>query len=288
MAIGWEGYLANGGPQGPIYAQNRQRTASNRLLESHRKQSSNGLQHRSFELMSNPLTRPLSSKLRHSISQPFQSLTSLQCWAESRGIIPLFPYLSRPQSLGITLADASTDILSNIASKCPHLQSVSVEYGPDSRCDGSELISVAERCKALHTFEVTGLWVNEAADGHLRIRDSDIERFTKGLPKLKICRLYVESDLTEASLRNFGCNCRLLEEVMIRGSINLQGLTNDIEPLFPKLIILEVLRLLNYGEHSVSPVADMLRFHAPRLELFDSGTNQHEIDREVLARRLAI
>ena len=46
MAIGWEGCLANGGPQGPIYGQNRQRTASNRLLESHRKQSSNGLQHR--------------------------------------------------------------------------------------------------------------------------------------------------------------------------------------------------------------------------------------------------
>ena len=45
MEIGWEGYLANGGPQGPIYGQNRQRTASNRLLESHRKQSSNGLQH---------------------------------------------------------------------------------------------------------------------------------------------------------------------------------------------------------------------------------------------------
>ena len=45
VAIGWEGYLANGGPQGPIYGQNRQRTASNRLLESHRKQSSNGLQH---------------------------------------------------------------------------------------------------------------------------------------------------------------------------------------------------------------------------------------------------
>ena len=44
VAIGWEGYLANGGPQGPIYGQNRQRTASNRLLESHRKQSSNGLQ----------------------------------------------------------------------------------------------------------------------------------------------------------------------------------------------------------------------------------------------------
>ena len=45
VAIGWEGYLANAGPQGPIYGQNRQRTASNRLLESHRKQSSNGLQH---------------------------------------------------------------------------------------------------------------------------------------------------------------------------------------------------------------------------------------------------
>ena len=44
VAIGWEGYLANGGPQGPIYGQDRQRTASNRLLESHRKQSSNGLQ----------------------------------------------------------------------------------------------------------------------------------------------------------------------------------------------------------------------------------------------------
>ena len=46
VAIGWEGCLANGGPQGPIYGQNRQRTASNRLLESHRKQSSNGLQHK--------------------------------------------------------------------------------------------------------------------------------------------------------------------------------------------------------------------------------------------------
>ena len=44
VAIGWEGCLANRGPQGPIYGQNRQRTASNRLLESHRKQSSNGLQ----------------------------------------------------------------------------------------------------------------------------------------------------------------------------------------------------------------------------------------------------
>ena len=33
-----------GAPQGPIYGQNRQRTASNRLLEPHRKQSSNGLQ----------------------------------------------------------------------------------------------------------------------------------------------------------------------------------------------------------------------------------------------------
>ena len=44
MVIGWEGYLANGGPQGPIYGQDRQRTASNRLLESHRKQSSKGLQ----------------------------------------------------------------------------------------------------------------------------------------------------------------------------------------------------------------------------------------------------
>ena len=75
---------------------------------------------------------------------------------------------------------------------------------------------------------------------------------------------------------------------MIRGSINQQGWTNDVEPLFPKFKILEVLRLLNYGEHSVSPVADMLRFHAPRLESFDSGTNQQEIDREVLARRLAI
>ena len=41
VAIGWEGCLANGCPQGPIYGQNRQRTASNRLLES---QSSNGLQ----------------------------------------------------------------------------------------------------------------------------------------------------------------------------------------------------------------------------------------------------
>ena len=49
VAIGWEGCLANGGRQGSIYGQNRQRTASNRLLESHRKQSSNGLQqtHRS-------------------------------------------------------------------------------------------------------------------------------------------------------------------------------------------------------------------------------------------------
>ena len=46
VAIGWEGCLANGGPQSPIYGQNRQRTASNRLLESHRKQSSNGLQQR--------------------------------------------------------------------------------------------------------------------------------------------------------------------------------------------------------------------------------------------------
>ena len=45
VSIGCEGCLANGGPQGPIYGQNRQRTASNRLLESHRKQSSNGLQH---------------------------------------------------------------------------------------------------------------------------------------------------------------------------------------------------------------------------------------------------
>ncbi|KAK3170678.1 hypothetical protein OEA41_002760 [Lepraria neglecta] len=39
VTIGWEGCLANGGPQGPIYGQNRQRTASNRLLELHRKQS---------------------------------------------------------------------------------------------------------------------------------------------------------------------------------------------------------------------------------------------------------
>ena len=45
VATGWEGCLAIGGPLGPIYGQNRQRTASNMLLESHRKQSSNGLQH---------------------------------------------------------------------------------------------------------------------------------------------------------------------------------------------------------------------------------------------------
>ena len=53
MATGWEGYLANGGLQGPIYGQNRQRTASNKLLESHRKQSSNGLQQRKARTLSN-------------------------------------------------------------------------------------------------------------------------------------------------------------------------------------------------------------------------------------------
>ena len=45
VATGWEGCLAIGGPLGPIYGQNRQRTASDMLVESHRKQSSNGLQH---------------------------------------------------------------------------------------------------------------------------------------------------------------------------------------------------------------------------------------------------
>ncbi|KAK3178595.1 hypothetical protein OEA41_000732 [Lepraria neglecta] len=49
-AQSWEGCLANGG-QGPIYGQNRQRTASNRLLESHRKQSSNGLQQGTIDIL---------------------------------------------------------------------------------------------------------------------------------------------------------------------------------------------------------------------------------------------
>ena len=64
VAIGWEGCLANGGRQGPIYGRNRQRTASNRLLESHRKQSSNGLQQRDqAEEVKRTMYRPVSEIL---------------------------------------------------------------------------------------------------------------------------------------------------------------------------------------------------------------------------------
>ena len=85
VAIGWEGCLANGGPQGPIYGQNRQRTASNRLLESHRKQSSNGLQQpskiqrkaRSVEALHN-LAQSLQSAFQSSRSSLITDILSTQ------------------------------------------------------------------------------------------------------------------------------------------------------------------------------------------------------------------
>lgn len=220
-----------------------------------------------FAFISHTITRSLSSTLRDATSQPFMSMTSLECSAESTAIIDLLPHLFGLQFMALCLVDASIDVLSNIASNCPHLRYLIVDYGSESQCDGNELISVAERCKALEHFRVSGgAWVNQAVDGFSGYSDTDIERFTKGLPKLKICHLEVDSAVTEASLYSFGRNCRTLEELLIRGSIDLKAPVTDLEPLFPKLKELEILELVFNVHQSVDHVADILRSTAPLLE----------------------
>ncbi|KAK3170822.1 hypothetical protein OEA41_002906 [Lepraria neglecta] len=98
----WEGYLANGGPEGPIYGQNRQRTASNRLLESHRKQSSNGLQQPGptmWEAMKSGALR-LSRKDADDIAEVLEalreSLKLRNSLPDSNALTPLGPW--KPQA----------------------------------------------------------------------------------------------------------------------------------------------------------------------------------------------
>jgi len=81
----------------------------------------------------------------------------------------------------------------------------------------------------------------------------------------------------------------MLEAALIRGSFKLQELMtrNVVEsPLFPKLKELEVLQARDYAGYSAGHVAAILSFHAPVLEKFNSGTQQHGIDREVMAGRV--
>ncbi len=69
----------------------------------------------------------------------------------------------------------------------------------------------------------------------VKINDSDVERFTKALPGLRICHLDFQSELTEALPRTFGLSCRTLETLGVRGSFTIQELSIDAECLFPQL-----------------------------------------------------
>lgn len=236
-----------------------------------------------FSLLSNLLTQELSSRIRQIVAQPFPSLTSLECRPESAAIGPLLSYLSGLRGLKLSLSNASTDMFSTIAAKCPFLQYLVIdEYGPNSRCDGGGLFAIAERCKALQILEINqSAWGNGPADMRVKFNDSDVERFTKALPGLRICHLDIQSELTEASLRTFGLNRRTLETLMVRGSFTIQGLSIDAECLFPKLKDANFLECGDYGQESIDEIKRVMRFHTPLLERLDSGTEQSGMDKWV-------
>lgn len=237
----------------------------------------------SFTLLSNVLTQAISTKLRDCISHPFQSLTSLDCCAESAGFVTLLPFLPGLHSLQVHVVDASTHIISSIASKCPLLQSLAVVYEVIARCNGSELEAVAKQCKALRTFHIEA---DTPFDGSFNITDTAIENFTKLLPGLKYCSLNLPCELTEASLKSLGRNCRGLEEILFPGSVRWQDFKNETEPLFPKLREAKLfMRCRDPGNHSMDEIRSVLQVHAPALERIESGPQQGRMDRWVAPAR---
>lgn len=232
-----------------------------------------------FSLLSNTLTQIVSKNIRELISHPFQSLTSLECRADTAGLTPLLPFLSNLQSLEVQFADPSTSIFSTIASRCPSLKRLAVEYGSNSQCDGTELLAVAKGCKDLRSFNIM-LNVPE----YQSISDSDIETFTKALPALKKFELIVSTGLSVLSLLSLGRNCRILEVFVIRGAFRLRELENEIEngPLFPKLRDMGVMNGIGLDSDTVNDFARVLKFHAPVLEYFDSGGGPRSFDNNVM------
>lgn len=240
-----------------------------------------------LSLLSPQLTRSLAFQMTHAQHEPFQSLTSFHCIGMNQGIVPLLPYLSRLQDVDLRLNDATTDILSSLAVRCPSLQSLKIEYAPGSRCEVSELISVADGCKALQILEIEGaVGVDTFVYDGPKLSDIDIARFSKGLPSLKTCRLELATDASHESLRHLGQYCPALETVLLHGSFELISLTptGDEKPLFPNLKTLKLHSLRDFTERAIQSNANVLCFHMPMLLEFDSGAGSLELDRKVLWR----
>ena len=229
--------------------------------------------------LKNRLTPQLISdaERRQQGKQLFPHLLKLVCTAESGGFLALAPHLSQLTHLELTLVDNATStandgIFSQLATACPNLQSLEIEYAASEVKDISpdELIFLALTLQHLQALHLHGKNIG-ASD----LRDAGFGKVAEALPKLSILRLPFQCGLTEEALRRLGKSCGgTLVECELWGRYNLLSLEGEgvLFPVLEELTLGEVVSsaALDQIMGEAGKVAALLKKCAPKLQRFES------------------
>jgi hypothetical protein len=208
----------------------------------------------------------------------FPQLRKLVCTGDVDGLFGLLPHLTQLTHLETTIlgshassVEASTGPLPVIATYCPNLQFLKLEYtiAEDIDISPDELVELTQGSQHLEHLQISGYHVR--APG---LEAVHIAKIAEALPSLKVLVLAFHCALTEAALVEVGKSCgQTLTKCELWGSYNISNLEeSDISfPLLQELVLGTVVSP-DAPDSTANETADNARLLmriAPNLESFD-------------------
>jgi hypothetical protein len=209
--------------------------------------------------------------------QLFPQLRKLVCTGEIDGLLSLLPHLTQLTQLETTILGShvsSVEIscpLSDIATYCPNLQFLRLEYTPAQAVyiSPDELVELSQSLPHLEHLQILGDHVRSPG-----LETVHIAKIAEALPSLKVLWLEFQCTLTEAALVEVGKGCgRTLIRCQLLGSYNLSNL-EDSDILFPLLQELVLGKVVSSASpdsiaREAENITRLLKRVAPNLKCFD-------------------
>ena len=212
---------------------------------------------------------------------PFPSIATFSAGLSDSGLELLLPHLRKIINLRVRPFGQFINAFSIVAgAQLTALESLSLDFFPDSIVQGTDLILLAKTARRLEDLYIPNPKYPDESNKNfpsaICVTDAVIDELARHLPKLEKLYFMTEgASLTEACLLSLGKHCKHLESCYISADIFSEDLVRRAGPnLFPVLDELSLIQPASDRRQytDISGTVGYLLQAFPKLESLDQGS----------------